>query len=586
MGLYSFLQFQIETIRLLFQRPVPPSFAGHRIDTELPGIGDEFRHPALLPDYVRRTLTETQIRTFLQETTAANYRFQFDAPMNKDLPYTPPVEDPLKEWDAATREYILTQTHAAYQRNPLANAAVEYTADFVIGDGFNLTCKNDMVRDVLEDFICNPDNKLREWERQAVIDLQVDGEIILRFFTATEKPDDADDVGEPPSPMISCIPQRPWELKWIRTAEGNFRRPEVYHFEYQLRKGDDPTGQLATEPINVSADDILHVAINHHAYELRGRPDLYRILPWLRADTEFLQNRARQNYWRGALLWLVRVLNGSASQVASVAARWSRPPTAGSVAIESGNVEVEPLVNPSGAGDASEDGRQIKLRNIIGMRMAEYMFADGHNSNLASATAQQLPALTRFKAYQTIMIERVWYPLFKMALQAAIDAGVLPEEVEEQTSDGEPVIEQPLPDLPPQSPDAQTGLPKPLMMQPDKLQSPPPTDPMTGDPMPTGTPQPVKMIDTLEAFDVVYNPINQQDLKALADSLNIAVTNEWVSNETASIQMGFDYAIEQKKIQRERVKNQADIASGLKPPPPDMIPPPQDKTNAANTPAA
>lgn len=583
MGLRSAIKRRVAN---LFAQPIPPSFSGHRTEGEPGGMGEEYKHPPLLPDYLRRNMDNSQLATFLKETTSANYRFQFDAPMNKDLPYSPPVEDPLKEWDAATREYILTQTHAAYQRNPLANAAVEYTADFVIGDGFNLTCKNDMVADVLEDFICNPDNKLREWERQAVIDLQVDGEIILRFFTAIDKPDSADDVGEMPSPMISCIPQRPWELKWIRTAEGNFRRPEKYHFEYQGRKGDDPTGQTATEMFDVPAKDILHVAINHHAYELRGRPDLYRILPWLRADTEFLQNRARQNYWRGALLWLVRVLNANASQVAAVAARWSRPPTAGSVAVESGNVEVEPLVNPSGAADASEDGRQIKLRNILGMRMAEYMFADGHNSNLASATAQQLPALTRFQAYQTIMIERVWYPLFKMALQAAIDAGVLPEEVPEQTSDGEEVSDEQMPEIKPQKPDPKTGLPKPLAMQPDALKTPPPTDPETGEPMPAGTPAPSKMIDTLEAFDVVYNPINQQDLKALADSLSIAVTNEWVSNETASIQMGFDYAIEQKKIARERVKNQADIASGLVPPPPEMIPPEQALPNAANKPTA
>jgi len=579
MGLRSAIKRRIGN---LFAKQVLTSFAGYRTDTEPAGLAEEYKHPPLLPDYMRRTMDESKLATFLQETTAANYRFQFDAPYNKDMPYSPPAEDPLREWDAATREYILTQTHAAYQRNPLANAAVEYTADFVIGEGFNLTCKNDQVKEVLEDFINNPDNKLREWERQAVIDLQVDGEIILRFFTAMEQPDDADDVA--PSPMISCIPQRPWELKWIQTAAGNFRRPEIYHFEHRSERGDTPFLAAPVEPIDVKAKDILHVSINHHAYELRGRPDLYRILPWLRADTEFLQNRARQNYWRGALLWLVRVLNGSASQVASVAARWSRPPTAGSVAVESGNVEVAPLVNPSGAGEASEDGRQIKLRNIIGMRMAEYMFADGHNSNLASATAQQLPALTRFQAYQTIMIERVWYPLFKMALQAAIDAGVLPEEVEEQTSDGQPVMDTEMPDMPPQPADAKTGVPKPLAMQPGKLTPKPATDPMTGEPLPEGT---AKMCDTLCAFDVVYNPINQQDVKALADALNIAVTNEWVSNETASVKMGFDYALEQKKIQREKVKNQADIASGLTPPPPEMIPPEQNnQPNAANNKAA
>lgn len=525
----------------------------------------------VLPHRVYAQWTEAQVDKYLQETTAKNYQFGFDAPYNANTPFVPPTEDPLREWSFITREYVLTQTHAAYQRNPLANAMVDYTADFVIGDGVNITYKNKDVEKIIEDFINAKDNRLREWERQAVIDIQVDGEIILRYFKGKAEDGNAS--------AISVIPQRPWELQYIKTEPGNYRRPLLYHFNRLVQSGDDPTSTSHTEMEDVSADEILHVAINNHAYELRGRPDLYRVLPWLKADTEFLQNRARQNYWRGALLWLVRVLNGSAAQVASVAARWSKPPTAGSVAIESGNVEVEPLVNPSGANEANEDGRQIKLRNILGLRMAEYMFGDGQNANLASATAQQLPAITRFQAYQTIMIERVWYPLIKLVLQNAMDAGLLPEQVEEQTSDGEAVTDEQLPDMKPQAPDPKTGLPKPMAMQPDKLKPAPSVDPMTGEPMPAGEPAPSKMIDTLEAFDVVYNPINQQDLKALADAMNIAVTNEWVSNETASIKMGFDYAIEQKKIQRERVKNQADIAAGLVPPPPEMIPPEQPQDN-------
>jgi len=575
MGLRNTFQKQVNAVRSWFVKEVVT--VGARFDADGGDFGTGGQ-AIVLPHRVYSQWTEAQTLKYLQETTAKNYQFGFDAPYNKEYPFTPPTEDPLKEWSFTTREYVLTQTHAAYQRNPLANTAVEYTADFVIGDGFNLTCKNKEVEEILEDFICSPDNRLREWERQAVVDLQVDGEIILRYFKGMNEDGVAD--------AISVIPQRPWELQYIKTEPGNFRRPVAYHFNRLVQSGDDPTSGTMTEMEDVPAGDILHVAINHHAYELRGRPDLYRILPWLRADTEFLQNRARQNYWRGSLLWLVRVINGSASQVASVAARWSRPPTAGSVAIESGNVEVEPLVNPSGANEANEDGRQIKLRNILGMRMAEYMFADGQNANLASATAQQLPAITRFQAYQTIMIEQVWYPLFKLVLQNAIDLGLIPEKVEEQTSDGEAVSDEQMPEMEPQKPDPETGMPKPMAMQPDKLQPPPPVDPMTGKPMPAGTPAPAKMIDTLEAFDVVYNPINQQDLKALADALNIAVTNEWVSNETASIKMGFDYAIEQKKIQRERVKNQSDIAAGLVPPPPEMIPPPQDNPNAANKNAA
>lgn len=578
MGLRKTFKQGVASVRHYFTKAVPTVW-GARYDGDSEGGFGTGGQAVLLPEMVKAQWDDKQIASYLQETTKANYAFGFDAPFNKDTPFVPPTEDPLKEWNYTTRKYVLTQTHAAYQRNPLANTAVEYTADFVIGDGFNLTCKNKEVEKVLEDFICHDDNKLREWERQAVIDLQVDGEIILRYFKG--KAEDGENENE-----IVVVPQRPWELEYIKTERGFYRRPSKYHFQREENEGDDPTSATVTVPEDVPADEILHIAINRHAYELRGRPDLYRILPWLRADTEFLQNRARQNYWRGALLWLVRVLNGSAAQVAQVATRWSRPPTAGSVAIESGNVEVEPLVNPSGANEANEDGRQIKLRSIIGMRMAEYMFADGQNANLASATAQQLPAITRFQAYQTIMIERVWYPLFKLALQSAIDNGILPEQVEEQTSDGQPITDEQMPEMKPQAPDKMTGLPKPMAMQPDKLKPPPPNDPITGEPMPAGTPAPAKMIDTLEAFDVVYNPINQQDLKAMADALNIAVTNEWVSNETASIKMGFDYAIEQKKIDRERVKTQTDIAAGLVPPPPEMIPPEQVGQNAANKPTA
>lgn len=553
MGIRKALQRRLAALSTWLQPEIPTS-AGQRFDSVEGGFTGTMGQATLLPGYVQRKATSGQIESYLQETTRANYQFSFDAPFNKDAAFIPPSEDPLKEWDLATREYVLSQTHAAYQRNPVANAAVQYTADFVIGEGFNLSCKNEQVKDILEAFIDDEDNCLRKYERQAVIDLQVDGELILRYFTGKAE----DGTGS----MISVVPQRPWELEYINTDEGNYKRVNFYHFQREIYKGDDPTGSMGSKKEDVPADEILFVAINNHAYELRGRPDLYPILPWLRADTEFLQNRARQNYWRGALLWLVRVLSGGAGQVAAVAARWSRPPTAGSVAVESGNVEVEPLTNPVNAGDASEDGRQIKLRSIIGMRMAEYMFADGQNANLASATAQQLPAITRFTAYQTIMIERVWYPLFKKRLQLAIDNGELPEEVEEQTSDGEPVTDDVMPEFPPQGADTRTGVPKPLATQPDKLT------------MPKGKP---KSIKTLEAFDVSYSPISQSDLKTLADAMAIATEQGWASNETASKEMGFDYEIEQKKITREQVKDQAAIAQGLKPPPPEMIPPPEPK---------
>lgn len=540
-------------IAQLQNRSEPPTVthAGGMIDGEKGGITSGGQ-AVLLPDYFAKNLTQEQLRAYLTEGSRQQYQHQFDTPYNKDVPFISPTEDPLKEWGYQTRVYVLSQTHAAYQRNPLANAAVEYTADFVIGKGFNLVCKNEQVEEILEAFIENEDNCLREYERQAVIDLQVDGELLLRYFQKN---------GE-----VVVVPQRPYELEWIETEPGFFRRRNMYHFQRELSEGDAPAAVVAYAE-NVPADEILHVAINRHAYELRGRPDLYRILPWLRADSEFLQNRARQNYWRGSLLWFVQVKNATSSIIGNILARW-KAPTPGSIAVESDNVTVEPLANPVHAADASEDGRQIKLRSIIGMRMAEYMFADGQNANLASATAQQLPAITRFEAYQTIMTERLLYPMFKRVLQAAIDAGVIADQVEEQDKDGNPVQDVPDSEYPAQSPDPKTGAPPPLALQPNKLL------PKQGA---------TKMVDTLDAFEVSYSPISEMDMKSLAEAMQISVTNEWISNKTATEELGYDYEMEQKQIAREQVSMQAKMAQGVIPPPPDSIPPIQKDPNATNS---
>jgi hypothetical protein len=513
--------------------------------------GVDYSLPVVVPGWMQRTFSGQQLREFVENATRAPYRNQFDTPYKKDLPVDPVTEDPLKEWSWSTRVRVLTNCHAAYERNPMANAAVQYSADFIIGDGFNLNCKNTEVSDVLYAFIDDQLNAIREYERQAAIDLQVDGELLLRKFKGN-----AEDGTQS---QIRVVPLRPWECEYIRTKPGDFRTREAYHFQFDKNYGDDPLQAGSTEQIDVVADDIIHVAINRHAYELRGRPDLFRILPWLRAYTEYLENRARQNVWRNALVWWAKVVQGTADTISQVSAAFAKPPAPGTVVTTSDRVELTPLSGGGGAGDM-EDGRAIKNMAITGMRMAEYMFADGENANLATATAQQLPALTRFEGYQRVLIEQLWYPLFKNVLQTAIDAGFLPEEVEEQDEDGEAIKEEPpvdeAPKMKPVIPGSQDGATPGMQM-----------------PVPNVPEGKAKSIKTLEAFEVTYEPVNDTDPKTLADALTIAVTNEWISNQTAAKELGYDYHYEQKLIKRERQTQQKEMAAGQRPIPPDMMRP-------------
>jgi hypothetical protein len=537
-----------ETLDRWFRKP-PQTAPGVLIPPQstAPGIEDGVRYdlPVLLPRQLAEDLNKRgKMGEYLRESASTSFRFQFDTPQRGqgDEPFMPPTEDPLREWNTSTREYVLTNTHAAYARNPIANRACKYVASFVVGEGFNLACKAKEVKEVLEAFIDSEDNQIRTYERQAPIDLMVDGEILLRYFRG-----EGDTDGQ-----IAAVPQRPWECQYIETERGFFRRRTNYRFQRFLTKGDSWTDGGQTEIEDVPADQILHVAINRHGYELRGRPELYAVLPWLRGYKEWLENRARQNHWRTSFMWFVQVKTTAANAIASVAARWRRPPTPGSVAVESDAVNVMPLNNPVAAGDASEDGRQIKLMSAVGFGLPEYMLSDGSNANLASSTSQQLPALVTFADMQRTLIEELWYPLFKRVVQDAIDAGLLPEECDECDADGEPMYDE-------EDDDAED------MMEPEddaEIEAPEAKTP--------------RRIKTIEAFDVSYTPVQDTNIQTLATALDIAARNGWVDEETATTEMGFDYAIVQKRLKRDEAKSRKDMAMGIKPTPPGMTPPGYD----------
>lgn len=446
--------------------------------------GVDYGLPVALTGQQRAALQRSGRLNAYLEAVRDTLRFQFDAPYRSaaDLPVAPVIEDPLREWNAATREYVLSNTHAAFQRNPIANRAVKYVASFVVGDGFKLACRSEAVRAVLHDFIANPDNALRDYERQAVIDLLVDGELVLRFF----------DGDESAPGQVVMVPQRPWELQWIETEPGFFRRPLTYRFQRRVTAGDAAGAGVETRTEDVPAESILHVAINRHGYELRGRPELYPVLPWLRAYKEWLENRARQNHYRNALLYHVRVKSTNPATIAAVAARYRKPPTPGSVAVTSDNEDIHAVTNPVGGGDAAEDGRQMKLMSAVGMGIPEYFLADGENANKATSSKQELPALTTFGDFQRIMIELVWGPVFTRVIRAAVDAGVLDEFV---------------------------------------------TDTRSGE-----------RLAAVDAFSVSYAPVASPDMNNLADALDVALRHELVSKETASTRLGFDWDVEQRRL--------------------------------------
>lgn len=503
------LRARFKRMRLLWreaagQEPLPDG--GFVMDPRGIRDGVWYDMPPLLPGYMRRNMDGPQVQAFLKEVDARqSFRFQFDTPQRTewDAAIMPVADDPLCEWNEATREQVLSNCHAAEQRHPLAKAAIDYTVGFVIGDGFNLSCYNPAIEALLSDFI--EENQLYALEKEWIKDLQVDGEIVARLESG---------------PLTTeIVPLRPWDLIEI---EQQGKRNTSFKFRFRDEYGNQSGSEEA-----YPADEILFVAINKHSYEQRGRPELFVVLPWLRAWREWLEDRARQNYWRNALLWWVKVIASTPTAVAAVLNRWRKPPTPGSVYVSSDKEEVSAVQNNVGAGDASEDGRQMKLAIAAGFRLPEYFFADGANANLASTSSQELPALTKFEDFQQIMVRRVLTPMFRRVIQAEVDAERLAEELDKIDTDGQPV-----------------------------------TDAMG---------QPVR-VRAVKAFDVSYEPLKSTDPVNAAQAITLDIRNELVSRQTASTERGYDWQREQRLMAMEEQAMAQAVNAGTLPQTPTFRP--------------
>ncbi len=382
----------------------------------------------------------------------------------------------LVEWDLATRRDILKRCHQAWERNPLAHTAVSYTRRFAVGTGLKVAYKSEAVKEIVQEFLTGKDNDIPAREKEVCDALQVDGEVFYRFHEKNGKT------------RLSVI--QPWKVADIETDEDNVNVKIAY---------------CLADDTRVPADDILHLAINRMPYEKRGRPELFRVFPWLKAYKDWLEERVRRNKWANAFYFDVTLKNATAAQIANRRSKLAEPPSPASIVVHNDNEVWQTLASNVGASEVSEDGRQLKLMIAAGLEIPEFMLSDGSMSNLATATAQSFPPLLKFQDFQDTL-QTAQVTIIKRVIQNAVDAGLLSEEVEEVDADGDVILDD------------------------------------------EGAPRMVKSVD---AFDANYPKITQEDIVKLTQALQIQLAAGLVDEETAMTDLGHDPAVIKKRLAQQ-----------------------------------
>lgn len=456
--------------------------------------------------------------TRIAEAYGSGWRSEFDAPYNRnsfaEQLGVGGVFD-LREWTWSERVDVLKRCRMAWERNPVANTAVTLTTLFCVGKGLQITHQSEETKEVLEEFIKDPDNDFEGAETELLDSLQIDGELFIRIFSERGK--------------TLIVPLEPWNIQHIKTDPIVTKRRDSYHYAANVTDGWNETNYVDEW---IDAADVLHVAINRSLREVRGRSELFRILPWLKAHKDALEEMSRL-IRRMSVYYHLKV-QGTPSQIAAARNAYKEPPPPASFLITDKNTELNAVPSNLRAADMSEHSRNLKLMVAVGKRgMPEYMLSDGENANLATTQSQQLPALRAFAYFQDVMVERLYRPLFKRVIQNAVEAGRCPEQVTKLNTAGDAVPDD----------DGQDTV-----------------------------------VDAVEAFDCAYRDLEAGDPATLAQALQLAVTMGWVSNETASIRLGYDYAAERKKIEAEQADAMMNAyATAI---------PPQGETGAPTEPGA
>ena len=317
-----------------------------------------------------------------------------------------------------------------YLVNPLAHRIVEYTKNYVVGDGVTVAADDPAVQRLLDSFWQDPVNRMDLTLPEIIKELSIFGEQC--WLAAVNPVNGRVRLGYLDPAEIEAVE---WgEIELAAGPEGNtavsvpvavWRRPasgETQPRRFRIvRLEEDPEsatfGRLTGE--------CFYFAINKARSASRGVSDLFAIGDYLDGYDKMLFGLIDRVGFANAFIWDV-LLKGSTEEQIQEWLKDQRPPRPGSVRAHNEQVEWKTIAPDLKAQDFNEAARTIKNMNLAGAGFPEHWFAEGGNVNRATALEMGEPTLRTLLERQgcvAFMLRQV----LEFVLDQAIVAGTLAE---------------------------------------------------------------------------------------------------------------------------------------------------------------
>ncbi len=320
------------------------------------------------------------------------------------------------------------QTSRLYAlKDPMAKQAIRIWTEYTFGKGMEWAAEEEATKAVMEAFwdakINRPVLSARG-QRMSSDKLLIDGEIFFVLFLGPKAvtirwidPLEITEIITDPDDKLNV---RYYRRQW---TDALAQRKDTYYKSVMNMKN-EPTRNIAGSWIRAGSEVesavVLHLALN--TITERGNPLLLPALDWLRLHRRFLGSRVAIMLALSKFAWKRKVKGGPAAVEAVRAKVEGADIPAASDNIENEAVDTTPIKQETGAKNAYEDGRMLKLQISAATGIPEQYFGDISTGNLATAKTVELPLLKMFGSYQ-----QVWRDAYKEIDEIVLEHASVPE---------------------------------------------------------------------------------------------------------------------------------------------------------------
>lgn len=322
---------------------------------------------------------------------------------------------------SASRQQLLDESYRLWKFDPIGGNIVRTTTFFTLGRGVNFQFDDEVVQKYAKKFYsknrlevrlraasdeCNAFGEVYIWLRPKTVEEKVNGKVIWR-------------VGDTQVTFI-----QPDNVTNIETAEDDVG--DIYNMVFEYSDSDCEHHQVIIPHISKfnfdgSSDHIkkgcfIQIKLNSGNMDAYGHSDLIPIKEWLDNYQEYLRDGVIINKLYRSPCYDISIEDATEEEVNAAIARY-RGWSIGSNPVHNSR-EKWSILEFTGPNSSNEEARRALLLIIAsGVGFAEFMLADGSNSNLATSKSQKLPVIKKFEDRQDLWAYHV-HEMFQFALQA------------------------------------------------------------------------------------------------------------------------------------------------------------------------